>query len=352
MNKIAAYIVASLVSLIAIIPPVGLGLPNPNMMVWTALVTISGFVGLILLLTKVNLFVKAAAILGLINCFFSAAPFIAFNTYIQLVAACYFYLLCTKVEDWTIVFKTLAIVFMFECLLMILQFIKQDPLLNFSYGGGSVFGTVGNSMMTGTFLTVITAALVTVSPLFFIPIILIFQFVHSHWMIVSTAAGSIVYFYLENKVLAGVVALVLIIFAFNNIGEAKSNLVDSNNRLNVWRQTLKLANQHPIAGWGIGTYQYIFPGLSKNFIPGEPYASAHNDWLQTIFETGYPGFAFIASIFIYLSIRLRKAKKNAMFAGLVMIAVIMCAHFPLRMMQCVPMILAFLAYCEHKTERV
>jgi O-antigen ligase len=203
-------------------------------------------------------------------------------------------------------------------------------------------------MMAGTFLTVLTAALVPISPMFMLLPVALFFYVHSHWMVVSALSGALVYLLSRNKAVALALVLAMALFALYNAGEVRGNLKSPDNRLSVWKQTVKFANQHPVTGWGMGTYPYIFPGLSKNFVPGQAYASAHNDWLQSAFDLGYTGLAFIVAAFITLFHRLKKAKAYGALAGLTMIAVVMCAHFPLRMPQCVPITIVFLAFCERK----
>ena len=73
---------------------------------------------------------------------------------------------------------------------------------------------------------------------------------------------------------------------------------------------------------------------------------AHNDWLQVLFETGRIGFGVMVSIFMFLFYKLLKAKKWRLLVGMIIISLDMCVHFPTREIQCVFIMIAFLAFCE------
>ena len=313
-----SYIVAIIISFCALMPPVGFNLPYPsNMMIWTALITFAGFAGLLLSFTKIHIFVKVLAIGGFINCFFSCAPLFSFTSYISLLACCYFYLLCTKIIDWKFVFNILFAILIFEGLFLSIQFFGKDTLLNFSYGGKSCWGTVGNKMQLESFLIILSALLIQ----------------KINW-----------------KIGLGLVILAIL---FTSLYGIQNHIWQSlMYRLPVWEKTIHLANIHPFSGWGISTYKIAFPVLGKSSYIGAPFLHTHNDWLQVLFETGYIGFAFMVTVFGFVFWKLWVHSKMILLLGLLMISLDMCVHFPMRMLQCVPLIILFLAYCEKEIKNV
>jgi O-antigen ligase len=63
----------------------------------------------------------------------------------------------------------------------------------------------------------------------------------------------------------------------------------SGNRLTIVRDSLRMFSDHPIIGWGLGTFPIVYPhyrSFYTNFFINE----AHNDYVQTLVETGLLGF--------------------------------------------------------------
>jgi hypothetical protein len=118
------------------------------------------------------------------------------------------------------------------------------------------------------------------------------------------------------------------------------------SRIPVWLATIKLSNQHPLMGWGIGSFKYVFPSLSGIRNSGLPWKQAHNDFLQILFETGYAGLIFSLTA---LGVLIYKLRKNiTLLIGLGLICVDMSIHFPFRVANTVLILICFLAYCETK----
>lgn len=68
-------------------------------------------------------------------------------------------------------------------------------------------------------------------------------------------------------------------------------------RVYVWDVAKRLANEKPILGQGLGSFKVLyFNGLSREYKGNVPsiltyrFVQAHNDYLQNLSETGYPGF--------------------------------------------------------------
>src|SRR5713101_8370309 len=63
----------------------------------------------------------------------------------------------------------------------------------------------------------------------------------------------------------------------------------SGNRLTIVKDSLPMFRDHPILGWGLGTFPIVYPqyrSFYTNFFINE----AHNDYVQTLVETGLLGF--------------------------------------------------------------
>ena len=121
-----------------------------------------------------------------------------------------------------------------------------------------------------------------------------------------------------------------------------------NCRIPTWLATIRLANQHPFIGWGIGSYKFIFMPLSG--LHTFTWKTAHNDFLQILFETGYPGLILILTS---ISVLIYKLRKNIiLIIGIGLICVDMSIHFPCRVANTVLILIAFISYCEFKTRRI
>jgi O-antigen ligase len=72
-------------------------------------------------------------------------------------------------------------------------------------------------------------------------------------------------------------------------------------RLELYRDTWELARQKPVFGWGLDGYGVAFqlirpPPLEANRQNERRYATAHNDWLQSIAETGFAGTTLLVAM--------------------------------------------------------
>lgn len=77
-------------------------------------------------------------------------------------------------------------------------------------------------------------------------------------------------------------------------------------RLRIDRDTWRMFSRRPITGWGVGTFATVYPQF-QSFYTTSHVNAAHNDYLQTLAETGIAGFA--AAIWL-LIITIRKALKK------------------------------------------
>ena len=347
MRKFLSYLVLAPVVLLSLVPAIKLAIPMPTKDVWFWYILIAGFLGFYTLFIKTNVFVKIIAIGSFINCFFSSAPYISFTAYISIISCCYFYILCSKVEHWKPIFKGLLVVLLLNVFLIFMQAIGKDALLSFGLHRTILTGTMGQNMQMGSLSVILTAFLVSFSPLIFALPFLIGICANSIWSLFCAGIGAFSYLLTKSKKVALIVFLVAIsIFSVLTVKQGKLGNLSDNGRLGVWKKTIALANQKPLTGWGAGTYQYLFPTLGG--MKTMPWKTAHNDFLQVLFELGYPGLLVMIALFGWLFFSLLRIKEYLCLAGLVMVAADMQVHFPMRILQIVPIIILFMAYCNYR----
>jgi len=334
MKKALSYLLPLLVAFVALIPPIRFRIPAPTEH-WPLMVACAGFLGIRTLFIKVNPIVKIAAGLAFLSCFFSSIPYISFNTYVVIVAHIYLYIGLTRMDSWRPMFATFKTLLIYNAFLICMQVIGQDQMFNWSLDSTVCFGITGHHMHMGSYSVILAAFLGILSPLYLaFPIVVAF-FCNSAWALMCAGSGLLVYASARKKrALVGIGVLIVagfFVFAIQE-GKIQENLAHS-GRMEVWKESLELTNEKPLTGWGPGTFKGAFPSLSQAIFDrrSRPYEHAHNDYVQFAFEFGYPITAAAAA---------------ALIAGFVMIALNMVVHFPTRLAELCPMILAFLAYCE------
>ena len=311
--KIYPYIASVLIALFALIPPIIIIIPNPSFNTWVMMIVISGFLGFLTLFLNTNIFIKILSIGGFINCFFSCVPHECFTSYVSLLACCYFYILCSKVKKWNLIYKTVLCIVIYNLFFMTMQFFGKDSLLNFSMGKNIVeHGILGSRMELESFLLICLVLLLAIK---------------GSWKIMALMGLSLI--------------IMLCIYKDSPTPILHNPLT---SRIPVWLATIKLSNQHPFMGWGIGSYKFIFFPLSG--LHTFPWKQAHNDFLQILFETGYAGLVFSLTV---LGVMIYKLRKNiTLLIGLGLVCVDMSIHFPFRVGNTFLILICFLAYCEIK----
>lgn len=361
MKNLKAYIAGLMMCIMALLPPMYFQVKAPGEY-WPWFVFISGFLGFYLFFIKVSYWIKTVGILGFISCFFSSAPVISFNAYFSLIAGCYFFLLCYRIDDYKPLFKMLQTVLFINIFIMLMQFMGKDVLLNFNVPVGC-YGSVGQHMQTASFSVILTSALISFHPInIFFPL-LASMFCKSVGGLICFVIGLMVLIKSKVPKTSFIIMLILAFIISSGwlvySGKFIENTSLGGARLGIWVELIRQSLINPIEGFGIGTFQHIFPALCKMSNVYEirhsmSWKTAHNCWLQIYYETGIIGLIFSISYFIYLFKKLsdlirRKIFKNqAIFclAGLLMIVTNMMFHFPTRMIQCVLILIFFFAYCE------
>lgn len=72
-------------------------------------------------------------------------------------------------------------------------------------------------------------------------------------------------------------------------------------RFAIVKDSMKMVQQRPVLGWGLGTFPLVYPSF-RSFFTNLWVNEAHNDFVQTLVETGIVGFA-CALFFLFLLCR-------------------------------------------------
>ena len=82
------------------------------------------------------------------------------------------------------------------------------------------------------------------------------------------------------------------------------------DRLSIWRDTLKLVRRHPILGSGFGSFATVYPSVQTAFL-NNVVDHAHCDYLEVSAELGLPGgIVLFGAIFWILGRTFRRCKKG------------------------------------------
>jgi len=351
MKKTLSYTIPLIAGFFACVPFIYFKL-TPPLSWWPLIITCAGCAGMYLLFMEINPIIKGVSLLSFISCFFSNVPYLSFNAYVAIVFCCYFYIGAIKMKSWGPTFRMLKAVLVLNLLLIAAQFFSHDQLLNFGLTEITQFGVVGHHMQEASFIVIVSAFLIQLHPGFLIIPVFVALFCNSTWSVLCIAIGTWIYF--PSKVWRRIAFLIFIGFVVMGVithkFEANWSVQHYHGRMSIWKRTIELTNERALPGWGLGTYKVIFP--IKSGLPDTPVKTAHNDWLQMLFEIGYPLFILFVGVNITTFLRLLnqyredKIKYSRVLAGYSIIVVDMMVHFPMRMIQTVLLMLLFLAYCE------
>ncbi len=78
----------------------------------------------------------------------------------------------------------------------------------------------------------------------------------------------------------------------STISTSKHSDISNDIRFQINRDALHMFRQRPILGWGLGTFETVYPQF-RSFYTNLLVDKAHNDYLQLLSETGLIGFAIM-----------------------------------------------------------
>jgi O-antigen ligase len=106
--------------------------------------------------------------------------------------------------------------------------------------------------------------------------------------------------------LLGVIAIVIwlgsdpVITRFETLGHEYNQA--GQNRISIWRDTLKLIRQHPLYGTGLGTFSVAYTSVQTTFL-NLLVDHAHCDYLEVVSELGLPGGVLVFGSIIWILAR-------------------------------------------------
>lgn len=138
----------------------------------------------------------------------------------------------------------------------------------------------------------------------------------------------------EAKVIAfffaGLVALVIVASLIAGTDRVKARFEQDKDPFTVRRElfysTLKLIEQRPWTGYGMGTWRTVYPQTATfdlNLIAND----AHNDWAQWTSDGGIPFLLLMAALVIGIA---KPAAQSIWGVGVLIVMVHSCVDFPLR----------------------
>jgi O-antigen ligase len=76
----------------------------------------------------------------------------------------------------------------------------------------------------------------------------------------------------------------------STLADYKHPDLNADIRLKIDRDAMRMISARPLLGWGLGTFADVYPQF-RSFYTNSLVNEAHNDYLQTLIETGIMGFA-------------------------------------------------------------
>jgi O-antigen ligase len=279
--------------------------------------------------------------------------------YWSLILGVYYYWLCRHIQDYEPVKKAVQAIFFFIVFMIIMQLLGLDTLCNFNQKETIILGTIGNTMILGSFVCVLAPFLLG-TPLNWVLLILVALVSGSSGTILSIMCGlAVLLWHKCRKLRLYIVAVAVCVPLFvawktHDLSQATLEA----GRFPVWKRTIEVSK---IQGHGIATYRILFPLLSQDLKAskganmeewtydntkgkGLAWRRAHNLICQLLFEYGYIGLFLFFGWFCSVAYR---ARHNILkVVGLTIIGVNTLTAFPDRMTQAVLILLMFMAYCE------
>jgi O-antigen ligase len=77
-------------------------------------------------------------------------------------------------------------------------------------------------------------------------------------------------------------------------------------RVAIVKDSLRMLRERPLLGWGLGTFPVVYPSF-RSFFTNLWVNEAHNDFVQTLVETGIVGFVFAVA---FLALLCREGIRN------------------------------------------
>lgn len=374
MSKIASYIAAAALGLLAVHPPIGYTFqPMINSFEWLYAVIASGLLAFFLMTQKINIFLKVLLGYLFFNCFLSQAPASSFNMFMIASATMLFYLIARHL-DFEPIMKMIEAVFWMQVFILIVQQCGRDTLMEFDRQHKVFFGTVFQPMRMGSLLAIMAPLLVLRRRWYIIPLLILSVCSYTLSFSLALLAGILFYIWIKypgfRKPAAIAICSAGLIFMVVDWPTLRVAITEG--RFPIWGVILKSwmfdtsANFHgfmsplnpPVQtgpfdiqrfffGHGLNTFITLFPFYKYD---PNPFPQAHNDFISFLWELGLVGFSIFCAYSIALMRDLWNRARLIEISGLIVIACNMCFAFPWYMTQTVLIMVATAAYFERLIE--
>lgn len=234
------------------------------------------------------------------NFWFSCASFIYVFCGVLL-----FYTVYTQAENVKQYFYPVLWVCILNCVLALAQVFKYDFLWTNTQ---SLCGFMETSSQLGQYSALAIPLVFVINPfLTLIPLTTLIMAKSISPILACILVAIINLFRKASKSLLVLVGILVVLLYVLNIGYIKSKFAC---RPVMWQKTTKIALQKPFLGWGYQSFaEKVTEVKEKGSIGGPEKLRAHNDYLHTVQELGFPILVVIALFFIDLFKRFRRSNK-------------------------------------------
>jgi hypothetical protein len=362
-KKILSYVLACVVGLLMVAPPIGYNIPvMVNSFSWLYAFIACGMFGFYLLFTNLPTALKILSVYLFSGCFISECPYVSFNAYMLCIGAMYVFLWFTE-ADYKPVLKMISACLFLQVAITITGLLGIDKLMNFD-GTTPVFvGTVRQYMRFSSLLAIATPFVVLYNKKFIYLILVLAVISGSSSFALAVVVGIGVYLFIKYRTYRKVVLVITFLgLAVLCLRDWTSiSVAFTCGRIPVWGDIIKtvcydtVPCSAPVAknfancaidwkaiffGRGLDTFLPLFPIYKHDF---NPFPQAHNDFLQIWWEMGLVGAGIMG---VYIVNLVKRLKDPLLLGGLACMCVNMFFAFPTRMTQTMLLMVCFLAYCE------
>jgi len=255
----------------------------------------------------------------------------------------FYYVLHQIKIDKDKLYKTFAFIAVFQSVYVILQFLQIDQFFNnitFSLMHQTKrwpVGMWGNEALVSWCIAICSPFLLAFKELRYkLAYVLCFGAVCCTRCSAGIAAfilGFIFFQFFNNKKKLAIALLILVLLsgAWAYKSGKFTYYFNPTHRFEVWKKSVEIWHEMPITGWGLGSYRVLFWQRAPEFRTDGHWAQTHNDYLQTLFETGVVGFGILLSLlWITFHSFWRKRKGLIPITSLFITSMIMFWGFPFR----------------------
>jgi hypothetical protein len=301
---------------------------------------------------KGNRWLSGLLLLATVSCFHPKLTVNSFLTFQVIVFGAVWYLILLyclkKKENMYILLDAMCVLAVCNVLYQGVQLAGYDWIYN-DIGKAEktqLVGFMSNRNELGAVLAFCLPAFFRRWWIFAIPLILI-GLIGTHCMggVLAAGAATAVYLFWRLRRWAAITGLTVCLTGAALYAIYFDPHFDT-SRLTAWGLMWDLYRNNWVTGYGLGSFQTIFMGLKEHFVT--PYAQAHNDLFQGIFEMGI-GFAVLTAGYLISIVRRRES--ILAIAAMTGIVVNSLVNFPFHVAITAMIAITWMAILEHDLRR-